>query len=59
MNFNKESKCGVCGRHIGKGFDHSECAKVKQRTLKPAPKRSRKKLNAANVDYLTRKFGDT
>lgn len=54
--------CEICGDHIGAGFDHSECAKIKREAYgdsnenkKPKKKLSKKACHSAGL-YFSRKF---
>ena len=45
--------CSICGDHIGMGFDHSECSKVKQEIFADQKRKVRPKtLPDKDIKYL-------
>jgi len=63
MRFDKEfltAECSICGEHIGNGFDHSECAKVKKEIYGDSSenKHPRKKLSKKQLENLENYFGN-
>ena len=53
------STCKVCGGHIGRGFDHSECSEfLKETQGKDKERKRRKKLSQQQCDSLGKFFSD-
>jgi len=50
--------CSICGDHIGKGFDHTECSKIKKEFYgeRCETKHPRKKLSIKQADRLAVAF---
>jgi len=50
-----DETCIICGDHVGGGFDHAECSKVKKEMYGDRHKStSKKKLSKQDCDYLGR-----
>jgi len=54
----RTGNCSICGDHIGAGFDHSECSKVKQEIYagESENKHPKKKLSKKHVASAGRYF---
>jgi hypothetical protein len=52
-----ERICTICGEHIGSGYDHSECSKIKQEAHADDKRKRRPvKLDKKQTSYLGRYF---
>jgi len=50
--------CEICGGHVGMGYDHSECSKVKKEKYAGANERKnpKKRLYKSNIDYFCKTY---
>ena len=47
-------KCKICGEHIGMGFDHAECSKIKKDFMKTDRKKAKKKLRMKDCENFAK-----
>ena len=53
LDQSKFNACDICGDHIGAGFDHAECSKLKQEFHRDDKRpKSPKKLSRAQTDRM-------
>ena len=50
--------CSICGDHIGMGYDHTECSKIKKEELgrDSENKNPVKKLSKKQLAFLARRY---
>lgn len=50
--------CCICNKHVGAGFDHTQCSKIKKARLQKPIEKARKRVStprvkASTLDYFS------